>query len=149
VSVSNGGATSNAAQVALSPYAPGLFSLSGTGAGQGAILIANTDIVAAPDRPAERGEFLSIFATGLGPVTNQPASGMPSPSLPVSSTTTVPDVTIGGLPALVIFSGLASGFVGLYQVNVQVPPGAPVGDAIPVQLAIGGVTSNTVTIAVR
>jgi uncharacterized protein (TIGR03437 family) len=58
-------------------------------------------------------------------------------------------VTIGGVPARVTFSGLAPGFVGLYQVNVQVPPGAPAGDAITAQLEIGGVTSNAVTIAIR
>jgi uncharacterized protein (TIGR03437 family) len=149
VTVSSGGGISNVAQVALSPYAPGLFSLNGTGAGQGAVVIANTNLFAAPGRPAARGEYLSIFATGLGPVTNQPRSGMPAPSQPVSLTTTVPVVTIGGLPAPVTFSGLAPGFVGLYQVNVQVPAGAPAGDAIPAQLAIGGVDSNTVTIAVR
>jgi len=39
--------------------------------------------------------------------------------------------------------------VGLYQVNVQVPLGAPAGDAVPVILSIGGIASNTVTIAVQ
>jgi uncharacterized protein (TIGR03437 family) len=34
----------------------------------------------------------------------------------------MPTVMIGGIPAPVIFSGLAPGFVGLYQVNVTVPP---------------------------
>ncbi len=57
-------------------------------------------------------------------------------------------MTIGGIPATVSFSGLAPGFVGLYQVNVEVPANAPVGDAIPVVLTIGGVTANTVTVAV-
>jgi uncharacterized protein (TIGR03437 family) len=39
--------------------------------------------------------------------------------------------------------------VGLYQVSVQVPAGAPSGEAIPVVLSIGGVASNAVTIAVN
>jgi uncharacterized protein (TIGR03437 family) len=47
------------------------------------------------------------------------------------------------------FSGLAPNFFGLYQVNVEVPPGAPAGSAVPVVLTIGGVTSNSVTIAVQ
>jgi uncharacterized protein (TIGR03437 family) len=44
---------------------------------------------------------------------------------------------------------LVPGLVGLYQVNVQVPSGTPAGSAVPVILSIGGVTSNTVTIAVQ
>ncbi len=57
-------------------------------------------------------------------------------------------MTIGGVPVLPSFSGLTS-FVGLYQVNVQVPSEAPTGDAVEVVLSIGGVTSNAVTIAVE
>jgi uncharacterized protein (TIGR03437 family) len=48
----------------------------------------------------------------------------------------------------VTFSGLAPGFAGLYQVNVQIPDGAPAGDAIEVILRVGSQTSNPVTIAV-
>jgi len=50
--------------------------------------------------------------------------------------------------APVIFAGLAPGYVGLYQVNVQVPEGVAAGDAVPVILSTGAV-SNAVTISVR
>lgn len=53
-----------------------------------------------------------------------------------------------GVPAQVTFSGLAPGFVGLNQVNAIGPPGAPIGSAVAVQLEIGGIQSNTVTIAI-
>ena len=56
---------------------------------------------------------------------------------------------IGGLPAEVAFSGLAPGFVGVYQVNVIVPMDSPTGDSVPLSLSIGGVLSNTVTLAVQ
>ncbi|HTS48870.1 MAG TPA: hypothetical protein VMH05_13055 [Bryobacteraceae bacterium] len=36
--------------------------------------------------------------------------------------------------APVSFAGLASGYVGLYQVNVQVPQGVAAGDSVPVVL---------------
>jgi uncharacterized protein (TIGR03437 family) len=58
-------------------------------------------------------------------------------------------VTIGGVPVVPSFAGLAPGWVGLYQVNVEVPPNAPVGDAVPVVVSVGGVTSNQVTMAVQ
>ena len=96
-----------------------------------------------------RGEFVSTFCTGLGPVTNQPATGDAASINSLSGTTTTPTVTIGGVAATVSFSGLATGFVGLYQVDVQVPANAPPGDNVPVVLSIGGATSNTVTIAIQ
>ena len=60
----------------------------------------------------------------------------------------MPIVTIGGLQANVTFSGLAPGYVGLYQVNAQVPAGVAVGTAVPVTISMGGQVSNTVTIPV-
>ncbi len=48
-----------------------------------------------------------------------------------------------------IFSGPAPDFVGLYQVNAEVPANIPTGDAVPVVLTISGIPSNTVTIAVQ
>ncbi len=46
------------------------------------------------------------------------------------------------------FVGLAPGFVGLYQINVQVPANAPKGDSVGLFLVNGGQISNTVNIAV-
>jgi uncharacterized protein (TIGR03437 family) len=67
----------------------------------------------------------------------------------LSMTIATPTVSIGGADALVVFSGLAPGAMGLYQVNVQVPQGASVGDAVRLTLSVGGVASNSVTIAVQ
>jgi uncharacterized protein (TIGR03437 family) len=39
--------------------------------------------------------------------------------------------------------------VGLYQINLQVPANAPIGEAVPVIITIGAGTSNTATIAVQ
>jgi uncharacterized protein (TIGR03437 family) len=58
-------------------------------------------------------------------------------------------VNIGGVPARVLYSGLAPTFAGLYQINVQVPAGAPFGDAIPLLVSIGSATSNAVTVAIH
>jgi minor extracellular serine protease Vpr len=85
---------------------------------------------------------------GLGAVGNQPADGAASPSNPLAHTTTLAQVSIGGVQTAASFSGLAPGFVGLYQVNVLVPASVAAGSAVPVAVSIGGATSNTVTIAV-
>jgi adhesin/invasin len=57
--------------------------------------------------------------------------------------------TIGGVPATVNFAGLAPGFVGLGQVNILVPPGAPTGDAVPLILQINGQKSKPAPVAIR
>ncbi|MES1256780.1 MAG: ice-binding family protein, partial [Acidobacteriota bacterium] len=147
------GVTSASAQTAVAAYAPGIFSLNMAGTGQGAVEVAPTAQLAAPLSPAghpvQRGEYVAIFCTGLGPVTNQPATGVAASSSPLSFTTTLPVVSIGGALAQVTYSGLAPGFAGLYQVNAIVPAGATSGSSVPLLLTIGGIASNTVTIAVQ
>ena len=146
----------NTVTVPLVPYSPGIYTATGTGTGQGAILINGTSTLAAPvsgqlvGQPSKRGtDYVDVFATGLGPVTNQPASGAPAPADPLAWTMAAVTVTIGGVPVVPSFAGLAPGWVGLYQVNVEVPPNAPVSDAVPVVVSVGGVTSNQVTMAVQ
>jgi uncharacterized protein (TIGR03437 family) len=147
------GRASETKTLSLDSFSPGLFSVDQSGHGQGAILIANTNTLVAPvgsipgrdARPAKPGEFITIFCTGLGQVTPALATGVPAAS---NTTVTKPTVTIDGVPANVEFSGMAPGFVGLNQVNVQVPAGTRAADDIPVVLTIGGKPSNTVTIAV-
>jgi uncharacterized protein (TIGR03437 family) len=123
-------------------------------ASQAAALVANTASIAASvgafpgSRPAQRGEFLSIYCTGLGPVTHAPATGALASASPVSLTSGTMTASIGGVPATVSFSGLAPGFLGLYQVNVQVPSNAPTGSAVPLIISVGSKTSNQVTVAV-
>ena len=158
VQVMVNGQTSAPQTVPLATFSPGIFTIPPGGTGQGAIPIANSNpptfaaptdsIPGAAARPANVGELISIFCTGLGSVTNPPATGAPASSNPLSSTSVMPQVTIGGVPAVVSFSGLAPTFVGLYQVNAQIPAGAPSGSAVPLALSIGGVSSNTVTVAI-
>jgi uncharacterized protein (TIGR03437 family) len=154
LTVTSGDLTSAPLTVPLAGQAPGIFLLNS--AGQGAVLIANTASIAAPvgtfpaSRPAQQGEYISIFCTGLGTVSNQPATGAPAAADKLSLTDTVPvSVSIGGIPTTsVLFSGLAPGFLGLYQVNVQVPANSPTGSAVPVTIGMGATTSNQATIAV-
>ena len=58
-------------------------------------------------------------------------------------------MTIRGAQATVEFSGLAPDEVGVYQVNVQVPQGSAKGSAVALTISIGGVMSNTITLAVQ
>jgi uncharacterized protein (TIGR03437 family) len=135
--------------VSLAQFAPGIFAVNGEGFGQGAILDTSYSLVDSTNPATAGSTYISIYCTGLGGVTNQPATGSPALSDPLSWTTTIPTVTVGGAPASVSFYGLAPGYAGLYQVNAQVPAGAAKGSAVPVTISIGGAGSNAVTVAVQ
>jgi len=130
----------------LAPFAPGIFTV-GT-FHQGAVLNSTNQLVGLTT-PATAGSVIQIFCTGLGQVTNPPATGSPASNTMLSTTTTNPTVTIGGGRATVLFSGLAPGTVGEYQVNVLVPSGVTPGPAVPVVVSIGGVSSNAALIVVQ
>jgi uncharacterized protein (TIGR03437 family) len=121
--------------VPLATYSPGIFAV--TDGVNNAVLSASN--------PAKRGGSIVIYANGLGPLNTPQSSGDPASTSQLVSTTATPTVTIGGSPAGFIFSGLTPGIVGLYQVNVSVPPDAPTGTQ-PLKLSVGGqdVTVNVV-----
>jgi uncharacterized protein (TIGR03437 family) len=94
---------------------------------------------AATSRPAQPGEWLQIYATGLGPTTPAvPAGQLVGKSAPVSDLTQL-HVTIGGVAATVQYAGIV--LAGEYQINVLVPQVAN-GDQ-PILATIAGVSSQT------
>jgi uncharacterized protein (TIGR03437 family) len=136
--------------------APGIFTLLQNGQGQGAVLNADysqngslQSTIGA--KPAARGSYVQIFATGGGATTPalQPGAAAPASGNPLIYTNVQPTVTIGGVSAQVLFSGMAPGFVGLWQINAVVPAGATPGSVVPLVVSAGGATSNSVTIAVQ
>jgi uncharacterized protein (TIGR03437 family) len=143
VTVDDGSLYGNVVTVPLAQYTPSFFVGAGTIAAQDAI----TGAQILTSNPAHSGEILALYANGLGPVTNQPASGAPAPGGPNLAATPTPVVTIGGQQAQVLFSGLAPGFPGLYQINVTVPSGLTGNQQVTV--AIGGQTSPAVTLPVQ
>jgi uncharacterized protein (TIGR03437 family) len=144
VSRSNGRLTT----ASIATYSPAVFEYTASsGARLAAALDAANNLIG-PSNPARRGQTVQIFSNGLGPVDNTPASGEPASTQTLSRTTAAPTVTIGGRPAGVSFSGLAPGFAGLYQLNVEVPADAPTGIQA-LTLSIGGVTAKTSSIPVQ
>jgi uncharacterized protein (TIGR03437 family) len=97
--------------------------------------------------PAHPGETIQLYANGLGPVSNQPASGDPAPGAPYAETPT-PVVKIGTQPANVLFSGLTPGSGTLYVINAVVPPSLAPG-TYPITVSLGGRTSPAASIVVH
>jgi len=101
---------------------------------------ANFSLVSSSS-PANPGEYLVMYLVGLGATVPSVASGVPAPSLTLAKVTNPVTVTVDSLPSTVLFAGLTPGFVGLYQVNFQVPTGAHSGDDV-VTVTQNGVAAN-------
>ncbi len=124
---------------------PGVFFDTATGLGA---IVQNSDGALTSTRPARAGDFLQLYATGLGAVSPPALSGVPALVSPLARTTAQPQVTIAGQPATIAFSGLAPGFAGLYQVTLQVPSGVPSGRQ-SVVLTIGDRRANAVFVMIQ
>jgi uncharacterized protein (TIGR03437 family) len=116
--------------VNIVPLQPGIFP--------GAVLHAGT-AVSAVTTPVHAGDYIEIYCTGLGPTQ---ASGN------FQTTQFTPTVFIGAVPLVPVYSGLAPGYLGLYQVDVQVPAGlAPGGQSVILEMNLQH--SNTISVTVQ
>ena len=131
------GTASNAVEVPLAATAPGIFSLTQNGLGDGAVLHANYSVVNA-DNPALPGEIVQVFLSGMGAVTPVVADGAAAPSTQPAIVTAQTSVTIGGQPAQIFFNGLTPQLASLYQLNVKVPTSlAPGAHSLAIQTVEG------------
>jgi len=133
--------------VILSAAQPAIFTVSGTGAGQG-IIVRPDGNYAAPATPANSGDEITIYAVGLGNTTPEATAGQAAPSSPQENVVAPVSLSIGGQPARVDFAGMVPTLSGLYQINAAVPGGVS-GNAVPVILTVGGQPSPVVTMAVE
>ena len=134
---------SNVVTVPVSNYTPA-FLMNGGPPASYFVADARDNNTGAPigtGNPATAGEVLQLYCNGLGPVSNQPASGDPAPNSPnLAQTANAVTVSIGGKNAPVIFAGLTPPFVGLYLVDVTVPSGLASGNQ-PISVSVAGKTS--------
>jgi uncharacterized protein (TIGR03437 family) len=150
IQITRADGTTQISAVRVATVAPGIFTALSNGQGQAAALNQdNTPNFAA--QPAERGTVIQLFATGAGATNPALPSGHAAPisGNPLILTQIQPTVNIGGKNARVLFSGLAPGFVGVWQINAEIPANVTPGPAVDLWVEAGGVVSNRVTIAVR
>ena len=94
--------------------------------------------------PGIPGSYLLVFVTGFGDLGPAGADGLQRLTLPVTA-------SIGGVAAQVVYAGEAPYFTsGLQQINILIPENAPAGNAVPIQLVVGGVsTQSGVTVVIE
>ena len=127
IQVINNGPSSNIVTTFVNQTSPGVFTVPPGGIGQGAALHPDFSLVTTA-HPAQIGEIIAVYLTGLGDVTPPVADGALGPSNPPSLATNNITARIGGIQATVNYAGLAPQLAGLYQVNIQIPSGVSAGD---------------------
>ena len=124
--------------VDISDTAPAIFASAITH-GDGTLVSA-----AAPANP---GEEVVIYMTGLGQVDGKIGPGQAAPVPPLNVLAPV-IVQFGTIQVTPRFAGLTPGFVGVYQVNVTVPQNLPA-KIYPLQVSTKGHASNSLNLPVQ
>jgi len=159
IQVTNNGAKSNIVQVYLTDAAPGAFSQNTNGIGLAAAVHAATGALITTSAPAQPGEYISLFVTGLGLVFPTIADGAVGPTNPLSNSDLYEagnfeiffnDYGANGTtgnPGAIEYAGLAADLAGLYQINVQVPTsGLGAGDDVYIEFATDAADVNQIQI---
>ena len=147
--VNNNGLLSNTVAAPADISSPGVFSTLSNGLGPGAITHTDGRPITAED-PAEIGETVSVFLTGLGAVNPPVADGAAPPDVEPFARTTDPNiaVTFGGFDGAISFSGGSPCCVGLYQINTRIPNGVIPGPAVPIAVYTSTAISDFVDLAI-
>ena len=138
VTVSANGYTSPTLPVEVRPVNPGIFAAAHT----------NGNLVTSVS-PAQSGELLVIWATGLGRAKSDDASGKPASANPLVELRDPVTVTIGGASSDVVFAGLAPGYAGLQIVLVKVPAVSGTSGTSNLVLTSGGEPGAAYNLPVR
>jgi uncharacterized protein (TIGR03437 family) len=131
--------TSAPAVFTVAPIAPYVFTW---GANRGAVLNQDGSLNT-PNHQAPAGSAIEVYLTGQGAVSPPVPTRQAAPASPLSYVSATTTATIDGVSASVPFAGLAPGFVGLCQVNVDIPGGLSPGQHKLV-IDIAGVKTNEV-----
>jgi uncharacterized protein (TIGR03437 family) len=152
----------------MSGSSPGIFMQQYTGTTRQAAVLNQDNSANSSNNPAVRGHLIQIYATGQGVIPGLPADGVPAGSSPLivvpesltqvligtcllAEGTAAPlgcpnqpgDVGTSGSVASnwIPFTGLAPGFVGLWQINAQIPMAVAPGAAV-IKVLLNSATSS-------
>jgi uncharacterized protein (TIGR03437 family) len=121
---------------------PGIFTYNGF-----AVATHVNGSLVTPADPAYPGEIIVLYTTFLGPLTFDVSDGYPPRSNALAYTVDPFQVLVRGEQCSVLFSGLAPGFVGLYQLNLALPPDLPFGD-LDIQISTPYATNGIAKLSV-
>ncbi|MFN0102352.1 MAG: InlB B-repeat-containing protein [Bryobacteraceae bacterium] len=147
LAVRNGGLPEISGKVTVVRHAPGIF-------GQliGERFVATVQrpdgSLAAPDRPAKRGEQVMLMGTGFGAYQRGILDGFPAADNPPNPLGTKPEILVGDLVYTPDFAGAAPGLAGITVIRFTVPAEWNAG-TVELRIRQAGVESNNVLLPVE
>ena len=151
ITVTYNGQTSAKAPISVVASNLGILTIDSSGTGPAILTYPDYGLVSptkaancgGPNTPcgaANPGDILTLWATGVGPVNGDDASGaglgVNMPNIPLT-------VWVGGVQAPVSYQGRSGCCAGLDQVVFTVPSAVPTGCAVPLVVQINSQISNT------
>jgi uncharacterized protein (TIGR03437 family) len=131
-----------AGRVSMDTASPAFFTAGSTGTGQIAALNEDGSINSGANA-IDRGKVIQLFATGAGHVPGAPNDG--SPPSGAIETPSKPRVVVGTRfveDSDILYSGLAPGLVGVWQINIRIPEITAPSNAVIVVATMNDIPSN-------
>jgi uncharacterized protein (TIGR03437 family) len=135
----------------MNTYSPGIFTLDFAPGNRRAAVLNQDQTVNSPTNCADRGSYITIYATGQGFVPNAPPDGTPPAGLVETpfnprvfmnfDYTDVMTLDSSEPRRVIQFSGLSQ-YPGLWQVNAWIPKVVGVGAQVPIILVAGSMPST-------
>jgi uncharacterized protein (TIGR03437 family) len=148
ISVTSNNVVSNAVTVNVATTSPGVFSIDGSGTGDGAITHADNSLVNAAS-PAVKGETVVMYVSGLGALTTPVKDGYGATALDNAATQLA--IYISGVPVPasgVVYQGLTAD-AGLYQINFTIPTNLTVSGELPLAILTPDGFTDEANIAIQ
>ena len=137
IEVENNGTRKTVSGAPVFSTQPGIFEIPVAGGGTvGAVIHAISGQLVTEQNPAQRGDVVSMFLTGGGALSQSVGTGVLGPIPPPVMVESIV-VGVDDKGSTVLFGGYAPGFLGLYQVNFEIPQDAGCG-VRPLSIRVGG-----------
>ena len=137
IEVENNGTRKTVSGAPVFSTQPGIFEIPVAGGGTvGAVIHAISGQLVTEQNPAQRGDVVSMFLTGGGALSQSVGTGVLGPIPPPVMVESIV-VGVDDKGSTVLFGGYAPGFLGLYQVNFEIPQDAGCG-VRPLNIRVGG-----------
>ena len=113
-----------------------------------AVVHSNDNTLVTAAKPARAGEFLTLYATGLGPTRPGVDPGSPFPANSQQPVSSPVKVVVNGTASPALYAGGYSGSINGYQVNFQMPDNIASG-SVSLSLSAAWIASAEVKLPVQ